>query len=85
MGFGMVFLCKGAFSPKKCIKFAFFCSSGSGFINFDSQKSKFPMMFNMFVNMFWIAEGLGYIGVVVKCWLFNIFYWIFSLEEQKTN
>ena len=42
---------------KKIQNFAFLCFSGFGFINFYSQKSKFPMML---VNMFWIAEGFGY-------------------------
>ena len=29
------------------------------------------MMFNMFVNMFLMAEGFGYMGVLFKCWLVN--------------
>ena len=51
-GFELYFLCKGAFSPKKRLDFAFFGLSGFGFINFDSQKSKFPMKFNMFIIIF---------------------------------
>ena len=48
------------------------------------KKSKFPMMFNMFVNMFWIAEGFGYMRVLFKFWLVNIFvgYLAFSLNSM---
>ena len=68
LGMELYFLCKGAFSPKRQHNFAFFCLNGFGFINFESQESEFPMVFNMFVNMFWIAEGLGYMGVPFKHW-----------------
>ena len=55
----LYFLCKGAFSPKKLPTFAFYCLNGIGFVNFDSKESEFLMVFDMMVNMFWIAEGFG--------------------------
>ena len=75
-GHGIVFLCKGALSPKK----AFCCLNGFGFINLEAQESKFPMVFNMFLNMFWIAEGFGYMGVSFNIGLSTICCLIFSLE-----
>ena len=51
------------FSLKKRQYFVFFCLNGFGFIIFESQESEFPIVFNMFVYMFWIAEGFGYMGV----------------------
>ena len=39
------------------------------------------MMFNMFENMFWIAEGFGFdMGVLFNFWLVKKLCWIFSLE-----
>ena len=61
-GMELYFLCKGAFSPTKWHNFALFCLNGFGFINFESQESEFPIVLNMFVNMFYIAEGFGHIG-----------------------
>ena len=36
-----------------------FFLSGEGFINFDPPTKEFPMVFNMFVNMFWKAKDFG--------------------------
>ena len=39
------------------------CLSEFGFINFDPPQNEFHIMFNTFVNMFWRAEGFGYMWV----------------------
>ena len=53
------FFLEGCLLSEKRPTFAFFCLSGFGSINVDSQESELPMVFNMFVNMFGIAEELG--------------------------
>ena len=55
-------------TPKK-----FFGLTGFGFINFDIQANVFRMMFNRFVNMFWIAEGFGGMRAPFKLWTVNSF------------
>ena len=72
-----------AFLSKKATQSFLFCLNGFGFINFESQESEFPMVFNMFVNMFWIAEGFDYKGMPFKHWPVNNFCLIFSLVLQK--
>ena len=66
--------------PKKT-NLALFCLCGFWFINFDSQESEFSMIFNMFVNMLWIAEGFGYMRLPFKVWSVNNF----CTKKQKTD
>ena len=83
---GLLFCCVGVLLvPKNDQMLPFFFLSWFGFIDFDSQESESSMMFNMFVNMFWIAEGFGYMGVPFKLLCVNHFCLIFNLESQKTN
>ena len=53
------FFWNGDFCLKNDQHLPFFCLSGFGSINVDSQESELPMVFIMFVNMFGIAEELG--------------------------
>ena len=74
-------LCQDAFSPENLQILHFLGVSGFGLINFDSPKKLFPMMFNMFVNIFWrAAEGFSYMLVPFKFWCFNNLCSVFSLE-----
>ena len=41
------------------------------------------MMFNMFVNLFWKAEGFGYMWVPFELGYFNNLCLVFSHEKQK--
>ena len=77
-----IFCVRVLLALKKMPQFCLICLSGSGFINFDSQESKFPVIFNMFVSMFWIAEGFGYIGVPLG-WYFWVD--IYPSVTKKTN
>ena len=54
------------------------------FINFGTQGNEFPVKFNMFVNMFWRAEGFGCMWVSLKCGFLKICCLLFILELQKT-
>ena len=80
MFYWIVFLCNEAFSPKTQPNLVFFCLNWFAFVNFESKESEFPMAFNMFVNMFWIAEGFGYVVVTFKLWPVNKNSLIFILE-----
>ena len=62
---------------------AFFRLSGFLFINWDHPQNKLPMMFNMFVNMFWRAEGFGYMWVPFEFGSFNIYFWYLVLSNKK--
>ena len=42
------------------------------------------MIFNMFVNMFWRAEGFGYMWVPFEFGSFNNLCLVFSLDYQQT-
>ena len=75
-----IFCVREPLVPKSNNILPFFCLNEFGIINFESQESEFPMVFNMFVNMFWIAEGFGYMGVLFKFWLVNNLCWILSLQ-----
>ena len=70
----------GCFKSKKNNKFAIFCFSGFGLINFDPPKNEFPMMFVMFVNMFARAEDFGSMWVPFEFCFFNKLCSVFSLE-----
>ena len=70
--------------PQKFSKFCLlFCLSGLMLINFDSQESKFPMMFNMFVNLFWKAEGFGITRVQFELRSVNYFFFLIALSNKK--
>ena len=77
LGYVFYILCQYAFSPKKNY---FFFISGFGLINFDPQMSEFPMVFYIFVSMFWRAESLGCMWVPFEFESFNNMYVVFSLE-----
>ena len=79
-----IFCVREPLLPKSCKIFRFlFCLNGFGFINFESQKRGFPIVFNMFVNMFWIAEGFGYIGCRLNIGLSTIFVWYLALSNKN--
>ena len=44
------------------------------FSNFDPEKIQFYMMFNMFVNMFWKAEGFSHMWVQFEIGYYNNLY-----------
>ena len=70
----------GCFKSNKIITFWLFCSDGFWFINVDPQSSYFPIVFNIFVNIFWKAEGFGCMWVPFEFESFNKLCLVFSLE-----
>ena len=62
---------------------ALFCLSGFGLINFDTHRNEFPVMFNIFVNMFWKAEYFGCIWMLFELGSFTNLCLVFKLDAMK--
>ena len=75
--------------------FSKYCCTDSTFIHFLKKKLKllmstllysekeFPLMFIMFVNMFWSAEYFGYMWVPFEFGSFNNWFWYLAMSNKK--
>ena len=43
------------------------------------------MVLNIFVNMFWRAEGFGYMWMLFEFGSFNKLFLLYTLEEQQNK